>query len=63
MPLAGLTKLQNLYLSKNHISDLRALAGLKNYVLELFSQECLNKPINHQSDLVVPNTVKNTDGC
>ncbi|MCB2539280.1 internalin, partial [Listeria monocytogenes] len=52
-----------LYLSKNHISDLSALAGLKNLdVLELFSQECLNKRINHQSDLVVPNTVKNTDG-
>uniref|UniRef100_UPI003624ACE1 Yop effector YopM,Internalin B n=1 Tax=Yersinia enterocolitica TaxID=630 RepID=UPI003624ACE1 len=63
VPLAGLTKLQNLYLSKNHISDLRALAGLKNLdVLELFSQEILNKPINHQSNLVVPNTVKDTDG-
>ncbi len=63
VPLSGLTKLQNLYLSKNHISDLRALAGLKNLdVLELFSQECLNKSINHQMNLVVPNTVKNIDG-
>ncbi|EPY9328978.1 GW domain-containing class 2 internalin InlB [Listeria monocytogenes] len=63
VPLSGLTKLQNLYLSKNHISDLRALAGLKNLdVLELFSQECLNKSINHQTNLVVPNTVKNIDG-
>ncbi|PZH10986.1 internalin [Listeria ivanovii] len=61
--LTNLINLVTLNLFQNQVSDITPLAGLKKLKrLEINNQVCTSKPVNFQSNFVVPNIVKSVDG-
>ncbi|MBM5720812.1 leucine-rich repeat domain-containing protein [Listeria ivanovii] len=63
-PIANLTSLQELSAGTNQISDLTPLAKLTRLTqLGLDKQKVTSQPVKYQSNLVVPNAVKNVTGA
>ncbi|MBC1571354.1 LPXTG cell wall anchor domain-containing protein [Listeria sp. FSL L7-1426] len=59
-PLANLTNLGYVGLHNNQISDLTPIANLTNLTrMYLSGQQITNKPLPYQSNIVIPNNVKN----
>ncbi|MBK3926344.1 leucine-rich repeat domain-containing protein [Listeria ivanovii] len=62
-PLASLPQLTSLVMSNNQITDISAFGGKNQLInLEASNQMYTNKPIDYQTDIAIPNIVKDITG-